>query len=154
MIANDMKAAILGAGMLKRPVSTLDAVVFTCGAVAFGTFPVFAGSTFDARSNEAAGVSIVVKPKPVEAGAKVWEFDVTMNTHIKPLSEDLTVVSVLVDGDGHRTKPIAWRGDKPGGHHRGGVLQFPAPAGAPATFEMQMTGVGGVDLRTFRWGLK
>jgi hypothetical protein len=77
--------------MLKRPVTTLDAVVFTWGPSRW-TFPVYAGSPFDA-SNEAVGVSIVIKPKPVEAGAKVWEFDVTMNTHIEPLSEDLTVVS-------------------------------------------------------------
>ena len=132
--------------MLNRPLSTTDAVVFTCGAVVFGTFPVFAD---DERSNEVAGFRIVIKPKPVETGAKVWEFDVTMNTHIKPLSEDLTVVSV--DGDGHRTNPIGWQGDQPGGHRRRGVLH---PADAPATFEMQMTGVGGVDLRTFRWKVK
>lgn len=137
--------------MLKLRLFALAAVVLTLGGA---VSPLYAAPAFEARSSDAAGVSIVVKPKPVEAGAKVWEFDVTMNTHTKPLSENLTVVSVLVDGDGRSTKPIAWQGDKPGGHHRRGVLQFPAPAGAPATFELQMTGVGGVELRTFRWEVK
>lgn len=135
----------------------LAAIVVTVLSIASAVYPntsLFAAPTFEARSSDAAGVSIVVKPKPVEAGATVWDFDVTMNTHVKPLSEDLTTMSVLVDGNGQRTKPIAWQGDKPGGHHRKGVLQFPAPAGTPTTFELQITGVGGVDLRTFRWEFK
>ena len=140
--------------MLKLRLFALAAVVLALGGAVFPVNPLYAAPVFEPRSSDAAGVSIVVKPKPVEAGAKVWDFDIIMNTHIKPLSEDLTVVSVLVDGNGHRTKPITWQGDKPGGHHRRGVLQFPAPAGTPATFELQMTGVGGVDLRTFRWEVK
>lgn len=138
--------------MLKLRLFAIAVVVLAFYSAAY--LPLFAAPAFEARSSDAAGVSIVVKPKPGEAGAKVWEFDVTMNTHIKPLGEDLSAVSVLVDGNGHRTKPIAWQGDKPGGHHRRGVLQFPALAGTPATFELQMTGVGGVDLRTFRWEVK
>jgi hypothetical protein len=140
--------------MLKRRLSPRDAVLLTCGAVVFGTHPLFAGPSFEARSNDTAGVSIVIKPKPIEPSATVWEFDVTMNTHVKPLTEDLTAVSVLVEGKGQRIKPIAWQGDKPGGHHRGGVLQFPAPGDTPTTFELQMSGVGGADLRTFRWEAK
>jgi len=140
--------------MLKMRLSPRDAVVLTCGAIVFGTLPLFAGPLFEARSNDTAGVSIVIKPKPIEPSTTVWEFDVTMNTHVKPLTEDLTAVSVLIENKGQRIKPIAWQGDKPGGHHRRGVLQFPAPAGTPATFELQMTSVGGVDLRTFRWETK
>ena len=140
--------------MLKKRLVPLDPVILTCGAVLFGTLPLFAGSSFEARSNDTAGVSIEIKPKTIEPSATVWEFDVTMNTHVKPLTEDLTAVSVLVKDNGERVKPIAWRGDKPGGHHRKGVLQFPASADTPTTFELQMAGVGGAELRTFRWELK
>jgi hypothetical protein len=137
--------------MLKLRLFSLAAVVLALGGA---VNPLFTAPVFEPRSSDAAGVSIVVKPKPVEAGAKVWDFDIVMNTHIKSLVEDLTAVSVLVDGNGQRTKPIAWQGDKPGGHHRRGILQFPAPAGTPEIFELRMTGVGGVDLRTFRWETK
>ena len=140
--------------MLKKRLVPLDPVILTCGAVLFGTLPLFAGPSFEARSNDKAGVNIEIKPKPIEPSATVWEFDVTMNTHVKPLTEDLTAVSVLVKDNGERVKPIAWRGDKPGGHHRKGVLQFPAGSGPPTIFELQMAGVGGVELRTFRWELK
>jgi hypothetical protein len=140
--------------MLKRRLAPLDSVILTCGAVLFGTLPLFAGPSFEARSNDKAGVSIEIKPKPIEPGATVWEFDVTMNTHVKALTEDLTAVSVLIEDKGQPIKPIAWGGDKAGGHHRKGVLQFPAPADTPTTFELQMSGVGGADQRTFRWELK
>jgi hypothetical protein len=96
----------------------------------------------------------VVKPKPIEPTATVWEFEVTMNTHIKPLTEDLTAVSVLVEDSGNRIKPTEWQGDKPGGHHRKGVLKFSAGSKNPSNFELQMVGVGGVALRTFRWESK
>jgi hypothetical protein len=48
----------------------------------------------------------------------------------------------------------SWSGDPPGGHHRKGVLQFPAPTNNPATYEVHVKGVGGVDVRIFRWDLK
>lgn len=53
----------------------------------------------------------MVRPKPIEPTARVWEFEVTMNTHTKPLTEDLTAVSVLVEGNGNRINPTEWQGD-------------------------------------------
>jgi len=64
--------------MLKRRLLPLATLILTCGAVAFGTLPLFAGPSFEARSNDTAGVSIVIKPKPIEPNATVWEFDVSM----------------------------------------------------------------------------
>ena len=49
-----------------------------------------------AVSNDTGGVRVVVKPKSVAAGS-VWEFDVTMETHTKPLDSDLTKAAVIVD---------------------------------------------------------
>ena len=67
-------------------------------------------------------------PKVYGPSADVWEFSVVMDTHIKPLSENLTQAAILVDGAGRRYAPIAWQGDALGGHHRKGVLQFSRPA--------------------------
>jgi hypothetical protein len=47
-----------------------------------------------------------------------------------------------------------WTGDPPGGHHRKGVLQFAPPAEPPAAVELQLSGIGGVATRSFRWQLK
>jgi hypothetical protein len=113
-----------------------------------------AASAFQSRTSDAAGVRVVVMPRALTAGAATWEFDVTLDTHTKPLNDDLVAVSVLVDEQGRSTKPSSWQGDAPGGHHRKGILKFFAPAGSPTAFELQMKSVGGVDLRTFRWELK
>lgn len=106
-----------------------------------------------AISNDAGGVRIVVKPKNVAAGA-AWEFEVVMDTHVKPLDDDLTKAAVLVDDGGRRYLPLAWQGDKPGGHHRKGVLRFPAPTESIKSFELQIQDMAGVKMRVFRWTMK
>jgi hypothetical protein len=69
------------------------------------------------------------------------------------LSEDLAKGAALVDDEGRRYPPIAWRGDPPGGHHRTGILQFSAPAVKSRAVELQIDGVGGGGRRIFRWEL-
>lgn len=108
------------------------------------------GKTWDARSSDAGGVRVVVKPKTITAGAP-WEFDVTMDTHTKPLNEDLTRAAVLVTGGKARYAAPAWQGDAPGGHHRKGTLRFPAPAEPAGSFELRIDGVGGTGTRVFQW---
>ena len=103
-----------------------------------------------ARSNDAGGVSVVVKPKSIATGA-VWEFEVVMDTHTKPLDDDLTKTAVLVDDGGRQYMPMSWQGDKPDGHHRKGVLRFPAPTEQIKSFELQIQGLGGVSKRVFQW---
>lgn len=104
-----------------------------------------------ARTSDSGGVRIVVKPQVIASGSP-WTFDLTMDTHSKPLSEDLTKISVLVDDRGTRYAPLAWQGDAPGGHHRKGVLRFPAPSGQPKSFTLEIDGPGGAGKRVFRWG--
>jgi hypothetical protein len=106
--------------------------------------------TLAARTSDAGGVRVVVKPKSVAAGA-AWEFEVVMDTHVKPLDDDLTKTAVLVDDGGRRYGPAAWQGDKPGGHHRKGVLRFPAPSEQVKSFELRIQGLGGVPTRAFQW---
>lgn len=133
-------------------------------AFAIGTIPFIIAATLaaaqpagsaalPARSNDAGGVRIVVKPKSIGA-ASAWEFDVTMDTHTKPLTDDLSKVAALIDGGGHRYTALSWQGDPPGGHHRKGILRFPALGEQTKSFELQIQGVGDVSTRVFQWTMK
>lgn len=113
-----------------------------------------AASAFQSRTNDSSGVRVLVTPRALTVGAMTWDFDVVLDTHTRPLDEDLVAATALLDEKGHSTRPVSWQGDPPGGHHRKGILKFAAPAGNPTTFELQMKGVGGANLRTFRWESK
>jgi hypothetical protein len=128
---------------------------FLAHATAFSTVTAFAevsgAVVLAVRTNDAGGVRVVVKPKAIEAGASIWEFEIVMDTHTKPLSDDLSRVAALVDASGRRYLPLAWQGDPPGGHHRKGVLRFPAPDIKSGKVELQISGVGGVESKVFQW---
>lgn len=125
------------------------ALVF--GAVLLESAPSSSAPALVARSSDEAGIKVIVTPKALGPGVAVWEFNVVMDTHIKPLNDDLAQIAALVDAAGRRYAPVAWQGDPPGGHHRKGVLQFSAPVEMPKSVELQINGVGGVAIRTFRW---
>ena len=138
--------------MLKRllPIIALGAVGF--GAILSVNNAAPAAPAFETQTSDAAGVHVAVTPK-ITRGATQWDFEITMDTHIKPLAEDLVQGSVLVFDNDRRIKPPAWQGDAPGGHHRRGVLSFSVPTEAPKTFELQIDSIGGV-VRVFRWEVR
>jgi len=121
-------------------------------SLGFGS--IFAAEKLERRTSSAGGVAVAVKPVELAPGAKSWDFEVTMDTHTRPIEQDLARVSALVDEGGARHAPTAWKGDPPGGHHRKGVLQFAPLAGSPAYVELQIRGVGTPDVRTFRWQIR
>jgi hypothetical protein len=137
-----------------KPLSRVLLVALMFGAAMLGSAPLSAAPALAARSSDEAGVRVVVTPKALGRDVAVWEFNVVMDTHTKPLNDDLAQIAVLVDGAGRRYVPVAWQGDPPGGHHRKGVLQFSAPAEMPKSIELQIKGVGGVATRTFRWEIE
>ena len=92
------------------------------GATLWGSAPSSAMSALAAGSSDEAGVRAVVTPNALGRDATVWEFNVVMDTHTKPLNDNLAQAVVLVDEAGRRYVPFAWQGDPPGGHHRKGVL--------------------------------
>ena len=128
--------------------------VFMLGSILLDSAPSPAAPALVARGSDVAGVYVVVTPATVGQGVALWEFQIVMDTHTKPLNEDLARAAVQIDDAGHRSAPVSWKGDPPGSHHRKGVLQFAAPAGTPAAIELQIDGVGGPGTRTFRWQLK
>ena len=109
-----------------------------------------AASPLEARKNDAAGVQVVVTPKSLDASATSWDFEVVLDTHTKPLSDDMVRAGELI-ADGRSYAPIGWEGDQPGGHHRKGFLRFPRPVETPKIVEVRVNGIGGVAIRSFRW---
>lgn len=104
----------------------------------------------DAQINNEGEVIIAVTP----VDQINWSFEVVMNTHSVELSEDLTQVSVLVDENGNEHKPVEWRGDPLGGHHRAGTLIFGKIAPAPKSVTLIIRQISGIAERKFEWVLK
>ena len=97
------------------------------------------------------GVNVKVTPKPPAPGATRWDFVVVLETHSQELADDLTQTATLVTDDGRQVKPSAWTGAGPGGHHREGVLSFPAPDPVPGGFELRLSRPGESTVRVLRW---
>lgn len=118
-------------------------------------------SSFETKENTEGPVSVTVKPLSLENGLPTWDFEITLNTHSEELNADLVTVSELVDDQGKLYKPISWEGDKPGGHHRSGILKFNPISPKPKSLELKMSklfpsetkNVGGVTERSFKWNL-
>lgn len=115
---------------------------------------VAAAAPLTAQTNREGGVTVTVTPRNLSPRSASWDFNVTLETHTQPLSQDLTRAALLVDAQGKQFQPLAWDGDPPGGHHRRGVLRFRPLTGDSASVELRILGVGGVEVRTFRWRLE
>jgi hypothetical protein len=142
--------------MLKQPgrLAAMLAVAFLAfGAATWGAAQPVNPPAFAAVTNDGDGIRVVVAPKKVAAGS-AWEFDITMDTHIAPLNADLTKSAVLVVDGSQRYVPLSWEGDKLGGHHRKGVLRFPAPNEQTKSFELRIQGLGRESERVFKWTVK
>lgn len=98
-------------------------------------------------------VTVAVTPLALSEAADAWRFEVRLNTHVTPLTQDLAAVSVLSDGKGHEETPVAWQGDPPGGHHRKGELVFKPISPAPESVTLTIRDVGAVPERKFVWTL-
>ena len=99
-------------------------------------------------------VTVTVTPRNIAPGASSWDFEVKLETHTQPLDQDMTRIAVLIDTNGKSHVPGAWEGSPPGGHHRRGLLRFRPLAETPATMELRIQGIDGVEVRVFRWQLK
>ena len=124
-------------------------------ALAFASALSWAGTPstqFPSRQNNEGMVMVSVTPQSLGTGDK-WVFAVQFNTHVKPITQDLQKVSVLIDSKGHQEQALAWQGDPPGGHHRHGFLVFRPMTPKPALVTLMIGQVGGVAERSFTWSL-
>lgn len=121
---------------------SLAAAAFSVGALASESLP--------AQSSSVSGVTLKVTPRGLKAGT--WEFDLAFDTHSQDLKDDLLRSAVLVAG-GAQAAPLAWEGDRPGGHHRKGMLRFAAPTPRPAMIELHVSRPGESKPRIYRWRL-
>ena len=104
---------------------------------------------YDSQTNSEGAVSISVAPRIVSE--RILEFELTLDTHVGDLSEDLAAASVLVGPTGKEYKAVSWEGDPPGGHHRKGIIKFNSPSERLGTIVLKIRGVGGVPERIFQW---
>ncbi len=99
------------------------------------------------------GVTVDVKPLKFTSDQPA-KFKVRMNTHSVELDEDMAAVTTLRDDLGREYKPLNWDGDGPGGHHRTGVLEFPALEGSPKSITLVIRNIAKVPKRIFQWNLE
>jgi hypothetical protein len=109
-----------------------------------------AGSGPVSQTSKEAAVTVKVTPLDLSAQAAVWRFEVVLDTHVVALDHDMTAVVALADGAGREYRPLAWEGDKPGGHHRKGVLTFEPIRPTPTSVMLKIRRIG-VAERTFSW---
>jgi len=122
----------------------------------FGAFFLAAGESsaaggLSAQSTNSSGVTVKATPRTLSSGA--WEFDIAFDTHTQALNDDLMKTASLVAG-GRTYVPVGWKGDRPGGHHRKGVLRFDAINPAPKAIELRIARPGEPKPRTYQWKLK
>lgn len=129
--------------------------IFQVIAFILGLFAAAAyGTPLEPQKSSAGGVTVVVTPQAITPQAKTWDFKMALDTHSQDLSDDFTKTTMLVDDRGVEYRPVAWEGDKPGGHHRAVVVKFGAGDRMPQWLEMRMNRPGEAKPRAFRWQLK
>lgn len=97
------------------------------------------------------GIDIEVEPK-ASSDKKTWSFEITLTTHEGSLDQDLETGSVLENEKNIQLNPLGWEGSPPGGHHREGVLSFPAFLEEPKNVTLKLSGFG-QKYRIFNWDL-
>lgn len=111
--------------------------------------PAAAANDWPAQSSDVQKVTVRVVPRVLSGSA--WEFEVTFDTHVRALDDDLMRSATLVDGQGKPHGPTAWKGDGPGSHHRKGVLVFAALDPRPQSIELRIQRPGEPAPRVFKW---
>jgi hypothetical protein len=104
-----------------------------------------AGAQLNEQKSSEAGVTVLVTPQAITAGAKTWNFKVVLDTHTQDLSDDFAKTTLLVDERGAEYRTVAWES---------GVLKFAAGKRLPQSLEMRMSRPGEAKPRLFRWQLK
>ena len=128
-------------------------VLFTATAIAIAAasmWHVSASAQQPGATQSSVVRGVTVKVTPAKVTASETEFAVVLDTHSEDLKDDLEKSAVLVVG-GRELTPLKWQGPPAGGHHREGVLRFPAVPDASGAAELRLTRAGESVPRVFRW---
>lgn len=133
---------------------TFDTILASAVAVAVVTSAAWHGpaaaqvGATATQSSVDKGVTVKVTLKKLTGPE--WEFVVVLDTHAEELKDDLAQTAVLLV-DGREIRPSQWQGPGSGGHHREGVLRFPAAGANPLSIELRIQRAGETGPRVFRW---
>jgi hypothetical protein len=105
---------------------------------------------YEGKSNDANNVRVDVVPGQLRTGQGV-KFEIRMNTHSVPLTQDLVAVSLLKDNQGREYHALGWSGSPPGGHHRSGTLEFSSLAKGAQSVTLYIKDIAAVPERIFTW---
>lgn len=108
---------------------------------------------YEHKSDNTNSVRVDVVPVQLMSG-KQAKFEIRLNTHSIDLSYDLVDISFLKDNQGREYRAAAWKGSPAGGHHRSGVLEFPAIAKDTKSITLYIKDIADVPERTFEWKLE
>jgi len=117
------------------------------------SFAAVAWAAYEHQTNNANSIRVDVVPVQLSSGKKAT-FEIRLNTHTTPLDFDLVTISLLKDDQGREYPASAWKGSPAGGHHRSGVLEFPAIAKDTKSITLSLKDIAGVPERTFEWKLE
>lgn len=106
------------------------------------------------QKNSEGSVTVKITPENISKDKKTWQFQVILDTHTGSLDENLTKSAELTDEKRNKLLPLSWDGDPPGGHHREGVLTFPAFQERPQSVTLILRAVGGISERKFSWNVQ
>jgi len=115
------------------------------------------GSALDASAygpieNRENGVTVNVLPVQLAPG-QTTKFQVRINTHSGDFDHDVEAVVTLRDDQGREYRPKNWTGERPGGHHPSGVLEFPTLMGQPKSVTLIIKNLSDVE-RIFKWKIE
>jgi hypothetical protein len=111
------------------------------------------GWAYKSQTSNAKSVRVEVTPVQLITGQPAT-FKVQLSTHSVELSYDLVKLSTLKEDSGREYRALKWVGDPPKGHHRSGVLEFPAIAQGTKSITLSIKEIAGVPERTFAWNLE
>lgn len=108
---------------------------------------------YETKSNQQNRVRVDVRPVQLTPGHPA-RFEIRMNTHSENLSQDMIAVCTLKDNQGREYQPTNWEGSPPSGHHRRGILEFPALEGTSRSITLVIRDIAEVPERIFEWSIK
>ena len=126
-------------------------VLFVILAMLMGL--VIEAGAYERKSSDENSVRIEIIPEQLAPG-KQAKFNIKMNTHSVELNQDMVAVFILKDDKGYEYRPIRWNGSPPGGHHRSGVLEFPAIGKGAKSVALHVKDIANVPERIFEWKIE